>query len=134
MMNKITNYWLKHSEYDLKTAKAMLKSCRYLYVTFMCQQCIEKILKGIITTISDKTPPRIHNLKRLLELAKLEDKISEEQLNLCINLTPFCIITRYAEEQQKLIKLTNKKLAEEYFKKTQELYKCLKNLIKQNKK
>ena len=31
--------------YDLDTAKAMLKSERYLYVGFMCNLAIEKILK-----------------------------------------------------------------------------------------
>ena len=30
------NYWLKIANYDLKTAEAMLKSKRYLYVGFMC--------------------------------------------------------------------------------------------------
>ena len=41
------NYWLKIANYDLKTAEAMLKSKRYLYVGFMCNQSIKKILKGI---------------------------------------------------------------------------------------
>jgi len=33
-------YWCELSEYDLETANAMLKSKRYLYVGFMCNQVI----------------------------------------------------------------------------------------------
>lgn len=40
------NYWLQIAEYDIETAKAMLKSGRYL-LGFMCHQSIEKILKGV---------------------------------------------------------------------------------------
>ncbi len=36
-MNKATQDWIQIAEYDLETAKAMLKSKRYLYVVFMCQ-------------------------------------------------------------------------------------------------
>lgn len=129
-MDKITSYWVEHSEYDLETARAMLKTGRYLYVTFMCQQAIEKILKAIITTVSDTTPPRTHNLARLVELAGLGNQVTEEQSKFCKDLTPFCIETRYAEEREKLSKLANRSLAEEYLKKTEELHKWLKYQIK----
>ena len=39
--------WVDASRYDLATARALLKSRRYLYVLFMCQQAIEKILKAV---------------------------------------------------------------------------------------
>ncbi|MFQ6082622.1 MAG: HEPN domain-containing protein [Candidatus Aminicenantia bacterium] len=129
-MDEITKYWVEHSEYDLETAGAMLKAGRYLYVTFMCQQSIEKILKAIITTISDVTPPRIHDLKKLAKIAYIDKKMSKEQIDFCVNLTPFCFITRYAEERERLSRLANRKLAEDYFKKTKELYRWLRNLIK----
>jgi HEPN domain-containing protein len=40
-------YWIDLAEYDLKkkTARAMLKTKRYLYVAFICHQVIEKMLK-----------------------------------------------------------------------------------------
>jgi hypothetical protein len=40
-------YWEDIAEYDLKTAEAMYQSGRYLYVVFMCQQAIEKLVKGL---------------------------------------------------------------------------------------
>ncbi len=125
-VDKITKYWITHAEYDLETAKAMYKSRRYLYVTFMCQQAIEKLLKGLITSISSLTPPRTHNLVRLAEIANLANKLEPKQLSLMAELTPFCIESRYADYQEKMSKLTNRKLAAAYLEKTKALFKWLK--------
>lgn len=127
--DKITKYWIEHSEYDLKTAEAMYKSRRYLYVTFMCQQAIEKILKAIITTISSEPPPKIHNLVRLAELAGIKTMLDQEQIALLASLTPFCIEARYADYQEKMSRLTKRKLAGEYLSKTKELYKWLRKMV-----
>ena len=47
MMNvdEKVEYWLDIASYDLKTAQAMLRTKRFLYVGFMCHQVIEKALK-----------------------------------------------------------------------------------------
>ena len=127
--DKITQYWIKHAEYDLDTAVAMYSSRRYLYVTFMCQQAVEKILKAIISTVSSEHPPKIHNLVRLAELAGIKETIGNEQIDLLAALTPFCIEARYADYQEKLSKLTNAKLAKDYLLKAQELFKCLRKKI-----
>lgn len=72
--------WLDASRYDLETARALLKSRRYLYVLFMCQQAIEKILKACATVKTGEFPPRIHNLARLGELGALEFSASPQLL------------------------------------------------------
>ena len=46
-MDKYVLHWLERSKYDLETAKAMLDTRRYLYVAYMCQQAVEKLLKAI---------------------------------------------------------------------------------------
>lgn len=46
-MEEITRKWLLRADYDLLTARAMWNSRRYLYVAFMCQQALEKLLKAI---------------------------------------------------------------------------------------
>jgi len=128
-IDKITRYWIEHSEYDLKTAEAMYKSRRYLYVTFMCQQTIEKIIKALITKISSEAPPRIHNLVRLAELAGIKANLSQQQIDFLASLTPFCIEARYADYQEKMSRLTNRELAKEYLSKTKEIYKCLRKMV-----
>lgn len=127
--DKITAYWFEHAAYDLETAGAMFKSRRYLYVTFMCQQAIEKILKAIITTISSEPPPKTHNLVRLAELAGIIEQLNQEQVDLLASLSPFCIESRYADYQEKMSRLTNRKLAGDYLLKTKELYKCLRKMM-----
>ena len=47
-------YWLELAEYDLETAKEMLKTGILLYVRFMCHQTIEKALKGYYIYITNK--------------------------------------------------------------------------------
>jgi HEPN domain-containing protein len=41
-MEEKVKYWVELAEYDLETASAMLKSKRYLYIGFMCQQTVER--------------------------------------------------------------------------------------------
>ena len=41
-MDRITKQWIERAEYDLETARSLLHSKRYLYVSFMCQQCMVK--------------------------------------------------------------------------------------------
>ena len=63
-MDKIVEHWVERSQYDLDTAKAMLDTGRYLYVAYMCQQTIEKILKALIAQEGKENFP-IHNLNHL---------------------------------------------------------------------
>lgn len=64
-MDKRVKYWIELSEYDLETAKAMLRSERYLYVGFMCHQTIEKAFKAYFTKIKSETAPFSHSLSYL---------------------------------------------------------------------
>jgi len=41
-MKFATKNWIDTANYDLKTAEAMLKSRRYIYVVFMCHLAVEK--------------------------------------------------------------------------------------------
>ena len=78
-IKKDIQYWIDIAIYDLDTASALLKTRRYLYVLFMCQQCLEKMLKAMVILETKKFPPRIHNLVRLAEAAGIDrDKIDFE--------------------------------------------------------
>ena len=60
-------YWLKHAQYDLDSADAMYRMSRWLYVAFMCQQAVEKLIKGIYGFYLDfDAIPRTHNIRRLV--------------------------------------------------------------------
>ena len=56
------NYWLDIAEYDMVSAEAMLNAGRYAYVPFMCQQSLEKFVKGLYNYYIDDNVPRVHNI------------------------------------------------------------------------
>ena len=61
-MKFATKNWIDTAGYDLKTADAMLKSGRYIYVAFMCHLAIEKMVKAVISTETEGLPPKSHSL------------------------------------------------------------------------
>lgn len=120
-------FWIDIADYDIKTAKVMLKSRRYLYVVFMCQQALEKIIKALYINTFDEEPPRSHNLAFIFK--KLSIKITTEKLDLLNKLSAFYITNRYPEYKQMLSTLLDRKQTKEYFTKTEEVYEWLKSLL-----
>ena len=123
-MDKIVTHWVERSEYDLDTAKAMLDTDRYLYVGYMCQQTIEKLLKGMIAQ-QNKENLSIHNLNRLAEVAEIANLLSLEQSNFLAELTPFCIEARYGDFKESLSEILDKEKAEIIYQQTREFFKWL---------
>lgn len=127
--DKDVEQWLKLSEYDLITAKAMLNSKRYLYVLFCCQQSLEKYLKGLVVQETGEFPPRTHDLIRLATLARLS---LTDQYDLFLRrITNYYIGTRYPEEVNRLAHEVNEAVAREYFKTTNEVIVWFGQLQKQ---
>lgn len=100
-MNPQTENWLASSEYDLETAEPLLKSGRYLYVVFMCHLSIEKALKAIVSEATQAMPPRIHDLKRLSELALISPEAKLEQF--MDRLSSASVPTRYPDDLKKTL-------------------------------
>jgi HEPN domain-containing protein len=109
--------WMEASRYDLETARALLKSRRYLYVLFMCQQAIEKILKACATMKTGEFPPRVHNLSRLGELAAVD--FTEEERTLLERLSLYYLQSRYPPEIQTLSKNVGRSIAASQLRQTE---------------
>ncbi len=75
-MDDKIKYWLELSDYDLKTAEAMLQSKRYLYVGFMCHQAIEKIFKAFYVKLKSETAPFSHSLSFLAKTGTFYEQFS----------------------------------------------------------
>lgn len=119
--------WIEVSRYDLDTAKAMLRSRRYLYVLFMCQQSLEKLLKAHVTARTGEFPPRIHNLVRLEEAAGLHCAPDEKAL--LERLSLYYIQTRYPPEIKALAKSVTRSLARDLLQQAEALWKKLKRQL-----
>jgi HEPN domain-containing protein len=128
-MEKIVAHWVERSQYDLDTAKVMLDTGRYLYVAYMCQQTVEKMLKALIAKQGKENFP-IHNLNRLAEIATISDELTSEQFNFLAELTPYHIEARYGDYKESLSEIINEKKAVQVYKKTREINKWLYQKIK----
>jgi len=123
-MEKVIQEWLDSSDYDFDTAEAMFKTGRYLYVLFMCQQSVEKLLKAIFVKKKSELPPRVHHLSYLADTMEL--KLSESEVLLLNELDQFYLESRYPSERAQLAKETDEKKALSYFEKTRGVLQCLK--------
>ncbi len=63
-MKKIEKYtyWLMLSNYDLETIDTLIAGKRWVYVTYLCQQAIERQLKGMYVYYMDAEAPKTHNV------------------------------------------------------------------------
>lgn len=127
--NELIKEWLALSNYDYKSAAVMLAGKRYLYVAFLCQQAVEKSLKGLFVHEKNETPPRTHNLKALFDMLSLSDQCSDETIDLILSLGSYYITSRYGPSAEDLTKGFRKKQAELLFKRTGELLKWLKSKL-----
>lgn len=121
-MDKIVKHWVERSQYDLDTAKIMFDTGRYLYVAYMCQQSIEKMIKAIIAQQGKENYP-IHNLNRLAGIAEINRELTSDQFNFLAELTPYHIEARYGDYKESLSEIIDAKKAEYVYKKTQEIHK-----------
>ena len=123
-MDKYVSHWLERANYDLETARAMLDAKRYLYVAYMCQQAIEKLLKAIIAQHGKENLP-IHNLNRLAELAELRRELAAEQVDLLAELTAYNIEARYGDYKESLSEVVDFQKAKTLYAQTQDLFQWL---------
>jgi len=117
------DYWIKLADYDIETARAMLKSERFLYVGFMCHQAIEKATKAIISRDckEGEIPPKIHDLSKLAVMARVFDLMTEQQQNFMDELNPLNIESRYPEYKDKIAEGLTKENCGQLILKTEEL-------------
>ena len=120
-MNSKIKYWAELSEYDLKTAEAMLTSKRYLYVGFMAHQAIEKILKAYLVHVGNKTVPFSHSLSLLAKKAHIYNNFSDKQKDFIDLLEPLNIEARYPTHKQQLLESLTKDRCSEILYNAQEL-------------
>ena len=125
MSEKIIQNWYSLAKYDLESAEVMLKSGRYLYVAFLCQQTVEKTLKGLFVKETLKTPPYTHNLRRLAKQLSFYEMLNQEQLNRLDRLNVYYIESRYTETLGEMKKAIGPNEAHDILKECREMEKWL---------
>lgn len=70
-------YWRILSDYDIETAKCLITGKRWIYVTFVCHQSVERLLKGMHVYHTKKETPKTHNLNYIFNRIMKEDNFAE---------------------------------------------------------
>jgi len=123
-MRKDTANWIALTNYDIETARHMLRSGRYLYVIFLCHLSLEKILKAHIAETTQSVPIKTHDLIYLVKTSGLE--LSEDTLDFIGKINTASIPTRYPDDLQRSLKEYPKTVAEDYLSQTEEIVQWLK--------
>lgn len=123
-MRKDTENFIFSSDYDFSTAIYMLETGRYLYVIFMCHMAIEKVLKAIVAEVTDKVPPRTHNLIYLIKLANIN--VPQDMFDFIAKINNASVVTRYPEDFKRLIEDYPEDIAKEYLNNTEKVLQWLK--------
>jgi HEPN domain-containing protein len=129
-MNEKYDYWLSYAVYDMETAEAMLKSGRWFYVAYTCEQAIEKLVKGLYTLYVDDNVPKAHNITKLVRCfeGSLKEPIKPKYIQLFDNLTGLYLSSRYPDFTNNVSSAVDKTIAENIFEKTTEAFKWLQTL------
>ena len=123
-------HWLDYAQYDLDSADAMYSTGRWIYVVFMCQQAVEKLVKGLYVLYVDDNVPKTHNIRVLVERfeSQLPEPVTEERYNLFEDLTIHYLNGRYTDYKQSLSERLNKQTASDFLKRSKEVFAWLMTL------
>ena len=122
-------YWTDLSDENYRVAEDLLKSKHLLQMGFFCHLTVETIFKAYFTKLKDETPPYIHKLARLAQLADFYDELSEVQKDFIFQLDPFNIEARYPEYKNMISRSLNVELCKDLLKQTKQLQQWIKEKI-----
>ena len=122
-MNEKVAYWLELADYDIDTARVMLRNGKYLYVGFMCHQTIEKALKAVIAyyCADNEIPPKTHDLGKLAIRSNLFDIMTDSHRIFIEYLNPLNIEASYPEYKKHLLALLTHDKCKDIIAKSEEL-------------
>jgi len=120
-------YWLTYAQNDMDSAEFMLKSGRWFYTLFMCQQAIEKLVKGLYIICIDDNVSRFHDINNIFDRYKdkLSEQLTDERAELFDNLSQFYLRSRYPDYTSALASITTSEIAHSIYEKSKEAFQWL---------
>ena len=124
--------WLEKAERDLDAANAMFDTGRWFYVVFMCQQAVEKLVKGLYLQYVDDNVPRTHNIGLLINHFEhlLPTKVEEKHYLLFETLSKHYLADRYPVYISTSGEQISRSYAENILNNTKEVFQWLLTLKK----
>jgi HEPN domain-containing protein len=124
-------YWLTDAQYDLDTAEHMFAYGRWFHVLFMCQQSIEKLVKGLFGLYFNfNAIPFTHNLDTLfIPIAdKIPVHISQETWELFTELSKYAVNKRYPDYKLLMSQMATRPEALNFLNRSKEAFAWLQTL------
>ena len=120
-------YWVTYAKNDIDSAEVMLKSGRWFYTYFMCQQAIEKLVKGLYILYIDDNVPRLHDINVIFERFKdkLPEALTDEREKLFDTLSQFYLRSRYPDYTSVVASLASSETAKSVYSKSKEAFEWL---------
>jgi HEPN domain-containing protein len=117
-------YWVDTAKKDWQAIQKMYKSGVYLHALFFAHLHLEKLCKALwVKNNKENHPPKIHNLIRVLNEAKIQ--YSSEQLDFMNIMNQFQLEGRYPDYLNKLYKAYKRKNTGETLKQVNQFSKWL---------
>lgn len=120
----IIRRWKQNADKNFKTAQDLIKLKHYDWALFIGQLALEKLLKGLIIKETNGTPPFIHNLNKLANLAGIE--LDNNTADDFTEISRFNIQARYDDIKYEFYKTATKQYATKWFNKITQYYTWLK--------
>lgn len=121
-------YWIDIAENDVPVAKSLLANGHYMYCLFIGHLILEKIIKAHYVKDTKQTPPKIHNLVKLISKTVINPNAS--LLEFLDEANDFQMEARYPDFKINAYRTFNKMFTEEKFAKILEVYEWLKSQLK----
>jgi HEPN domain-containing protein len=117
-------FWLSGSEKNWKEVHVMVKSKLYVNALFWAHLVLEKLCKAHwVKDNKDNSPPRIHNLNKIIAQTKVE--LSDEELAFCADMNKFSLEGRYPDYVSNIYKIVTKPYTIKYIKQCEQIRKKL---------
>ena len=78
-IQKQIDYWRNGSEEDVAAAQSLREKGHWRHALFFAHLALEKMIKAHVVKQTGQHPPKIHNLIRLAEIAKIELETEKDQ-------------------------------------------------------
>ncbi len=94
-IQKQIDYWRNGAEEDVAAADSLLEKKHPRHALFFAHLAVEKMLKAHVVKVTNRVPPRIHDLVRLAEIAGVG--LSSERRDTLGRLRQYCLEGRYPQ-------------------------------------
>ena len=124
---KVKDYWIVESEYDLKVAWDTFNAENYSYALFFGHLSVEKVLKAIYVDRKKENAPFIHDLLRLAETSGIY--LDQNQSNRFFEITAFNLESRYPDKNRSFRKRCTKDFTKKWLIEIEEIHRWLKSMF-----